>query len=100
MTNLAHLLKAEACLTDRGLPTLAHAVQDAREELQTLRTVVGNRQELRFVDATPDADLPRRILEAHLDESETVSSPPELGEMMNQWRIERNAILRAALAKL
>ena len=64
------------------------------------------RHEIRFIDATPDEGYIRRILEAYIDDSyysdNTAGLPPEneVCKMMNKWREERNALLRAALARL
>lgn len=75
-------------------------VRQLERELADAKRVIGNRTEMRWVDASPDAELPRRILEAHIDDPHTVSDPPALAQMMNGWQAERNAILRAAIAKL
>ena len=67
---------------------------------------VRHRASIRHVDMTPDAALPRRILEAYLDDTywtdNTGGVEPSnpLCVEMNKWREERNAIIRAALADL
>ena len=55
-----------------------------------------------YVDATPDEEYPKRILQAYLDStrSRLVSNPPEIGELMNRAQEERAAVLSKALAKL
>jgi hypothetical protein len=64
------------------------------------------RDAIEEVDATPDAGYPVRILSAYLDDSyysdNTAGLPPEnpLIVKMNEWRVQRNALLRAALDKL
>src|SRR5690348_7664403 len=64
------------------------------------RRMLGNRRDHQFVDATPDAELPRRILSAYIDDSKIISTDDTLSQMMNGWQDERNTILRAAIAKL
>jgi hypothetical protein len=90
---------------DDTVPRAAEDIVAERINLLTAerdewRRVVGNTREHRHVDASPDAGLPARILEAYIEEGEMVSEPPELAAMMNGWQSERNAILRAALARL
>jgi len=59
-----------------------------------------------FVDATPDAGFVRRILESYIDESywsdNTAGVPARtpVVVMMNDWRKQRNRLLRDALARL
>lgn len=86
-----------------------------KEELDFARTLEAENARLRdvnerylrhmrdkiYVDATPDAELPARILAAYIDDQTTAESiPPELGNLMNKWQAERNAIVRKALADL
>lgn len=56
-----------------------------------------------WVDATPDAEYPLRILRAHLDDntgSTCTSDPPALAEAMNAAAAKRAVILRAAIERL
>jgi len=64
------------------------------------------KQEMRFIDVTPDAGYVARILAAYIDESywsdNTLGMPPEnpLCVKMNEWREQRNKLLREALSSL
>lgn len=64
------------------------------------------KQTLLFIDATPDAGYVTRILSAYIDDSyysdNTIGLPPEnaLVAQMNEWRENRNALIRDALARL
>ena len=88
---------------DRLLAEVAHG-EVVRKGLisqrDSLKESLGNMRDHIHVDATPDAELPARILSAYIDESVTVSEPPGLGQMMQQWQVERNAILYKALQDL
>lgn len=58
-------------------------------------------REHRFVDATPDDGYIRRILEAHLDDSTIVATPPSpIADAMNAAQAKRNALIRNTLAAL
>lgn len=71
------------------------------QQLVDYQRALDSRRDHVYVDVTPDAELPYRILAAYIDEqTSTVSEPAVLGEMMNQWQRERNVILRKALADL
>ncbi len=74
----------------------------ARERLDGMRRAWPT--ERRYIDASPDADYPVRILEAYIDESVCVGrgdpSAAELAKVMNDAQAERNAILRRAVAAL
>lgn len=64
------------------------------------------KQSLLFIDATPNDGYVTRILSAYIDDSyysdNTIGLPPEnpLVKQMNEWREQRNALLRAAISKL
>lgn len=60
------------------------------------------REEMLWVDATPDADYPLRILRAYLRNTtlRTISEPPLLGEIMNKAQDERAVILQDAIDRL
>jgi hypothetical protein len=84
----------EAANTIRQLEAqLAAAKQEVERYQRHVREKI-------YVDCTPDDGLPTRILSAHIDTTTTETFPPGLGEQMNQWQTERNAILRTALAQL
>lgn len=57
------------------------------------------RQDFLHIDATPDADYPLRILRAYRQQCDvrTLTTPPELGEQMNEWQDHRAAILDKAI---
>lgn len=61
-----------------------------------------HRQEMLWMDATPDEGYPLRILKAYRDNCDCrmVTNPPEMGEMMNRWQDERAEILDRAIAIL
>jgi len=60
------------------------------------------REEMLWIDATPDADYPLRILRAYLRNTtmRTISEPPMLGEIMNKAQDERAVILQDAINRL
>lgn len=75
-------------------------------EVERLREAVINKHEIRFVDATPNDELPVRILRAYLDR--TVWSDNTLGVEpsnplcieLNRLQVERNRIIEQAIAAL
>jgi chromosome segregation ATPase len=76
------------------------ALASAEAQLADYKFVLGNRRDHKFVDASPDAELPVRILQAYLEEGHTVSMPEEIGKLINKWQAERNVILREAIDRL
>ena len=65
------------------------------------------RQDIRWINAKPDAEYPVRILSAYLDEAmgwtdNTLGLPPEnpLIIKMIEWQTERNKLLKSAIEKL
>lgn len=71
-----------------------------KADLEQLQRYREHLREKIYIDATPDAELPVRILSAHIDDSTCESIPPALGEQMNKWQAERNVILREAISRL
>jgi hypothetical protein len=75
-------------------------------EIERLRAAVENHGTFRWMDMTPNDDLPRRILSAYLDYSEWTDNTAGLEPTnplilaMNQHREQRNALIEAALAAL
>lgn len=61
-----------------------------------------HRQQVQYLDATPDEEYPLRILKAYREQCDChmVTTPPEMGDMMNQWQDERAKILDRAIALL
>lgn len=73
----------------------------AQQRLEDAQKIIASRREVNFgVDASPDEGLPVRILRAYLEDGYTTSMPARMGELINQWTAERNAILQKAIAKL
>jgi hypothetical protein len=87
------MLKAEAAAT-------ASRLAEVEQQLADYKFVLGNRRDHQFVDASPDAGLPVRILRAYIESGSTLSEPKELGELMNKWQADRNGILLAAIGRL
>ena len=102
--NFARTLERDiAALQEWQLEAVHKADALERENAQLREEVARYRTHMRekiYVLANPDAELPMRILEAHIDNSTTESNPPALGDLMNKFRDERNAILTAAIASL
>lgn len=92
--------KIEAEIVSTEAAARAEGFADGQRELRL------HMSDRLWVDMTPDEELPRRILEAYIDESETTDNtlglPPEnpLCVAMNKARDERNVILRAAVSNL
>jgi hypothetical protein len=85
-----------AAIIDREM----RIVDALHEENASLKRTLANFRECRGVDASPDPELPMRVLEAYIEDEIVVSEPSTLGKAMNAWQAERNAILRAAIARL
>lgn len=85
---------ADDCLSKRALALLTAEPEPCEK------------QSLLFVDATPNDGYVTRILSAYIDDSyysdNTIGLPPEnpLVKQMNEWRKQRNALLRDAISKL
>ncbi len=75
-------------------------MEGERARVVEYQRMLDSRKDQRFVDASPDAELPVRILEAYIDGGIVESEPSQLGELMNKWQAERNQILRAAIDAL
>ena len=88
----AELLKCRAALEQSAART--------KELEEQVKRVIGNCREKIYVDASPDSELPARILSAYIEEIETVSYLASLGKLMNKWQAERNTIIRAAIELL
>lgn len=58
---------------------------------------VSQRQELCFVDATPDAEYPLRILRAHRELCNCTYAGDWPADLMNQWNTERARVLDRAI---
>lgn len=81
-------------------------IKELRAKIERLRAAVENHGTFRWMDMTPNDDLPRRILSAYLDYSEWTDNTAGLEPTnplilaMNQHREQRNALIEAALAAL
>lgn len=83
------------------LLSLAARAEAAEKECNEYMKALDSRREYVGIDASPDVEMPVRILRAYLYDSETVTEPDHmLGKLMNKWRDERNVLINAAIAKL
>lgn len=95
-----HRHKAEKAELECQLAAATARAEEAEKTRDDLRLVLDSRRDQRFVNATPDDDLPVRILQAYVDQGAAESEPPELGLLMNQWQRDRNIILWKAIGVL
>lgn len=77
---------------------LREEVADLRRQIDDLRRAWPTQRY--YVDGTPDADYPVRILESYVDESKWGDDHGYVAEVMNRAQEERNEILRRAAAVL
>lgn len=98
--SFARLLERESATLSADLTAAQARVAELSQENTELKRMLDSRREMRFVDASPDEGLAARILAAYIDYGTTESNPPLLGELMNKWQAERNAIIEKALADL
>lgn len=86
-----------------ALEACAVEIERSEAENEALKGKYGERQ---WVDITPDAGLPSRLLSAYVDDTywsdNTAENEPvnPVFVAMNEHREQRNVILRDALAKL
>ena len=88
------------------IKALRTRLEEAERERDELKKKFINRRELIYVDASPDEQLPYRILNAYIEETLTTDNllglPPEnpLCKLMNEQQQGRNKIIRKALISL
>ena len=88
------------------IKALRTRLEEAERERDELKKKFINRRELIYVDASPDEQLPYRILNAYIEETLTTDNllglPPEnpLCKLMNEQQQGRNKIIRKALINL
>lgn len=91
----------EAC--ELALSALRTEKADLRARLEAAERVIASAREHMLIDATPDDEMPARILRAYAERDASSvfeSFPPETAQKLNAWREQRYAILERAVHTL